>query len=205
MASDLVPTFLAAGAETRFGTLFTLAFHTGCRPGELLALNWDDWDFMGGRLQIRQSITFIAGGKWYLDEPKTAYGRRALRLDASMMEMMATHRKAQLEERMKAGKMWEDHGFIFCDEFGNPCSQDRIRYFFKQVVITAGLPNNFSPYSAQHTAATMMAEAGVHPEAAASRLGHKDAKITLDIYTRATEGMDSEASELLAKALKGQK
>lgn len=101
--------------------------------------------------------------------------------------------------------MWNDHGFIFCDEFGDPYSQDRIRYFFKQVVKAAGLPGNFSPYSARHSVATMMAEQGVHPKAAASRLGHADAKITLDIYTRATEGMDTEASELLSKAIRGKK
>jgi integrase len=205
MATDLIPAFLTAAAETRFGTIFTLAFHTGCRPGELLALTWKDVDSENKRIHIRQTITFIEGGKWYTDEPKTAYGRRTLRLEPETMEMMTSHRKKQLEERMRAGKMWNDHGFIFCDEFGNPYSQDRIRYYFKQVVKAAGLPGNFSPYSARHSAATMMAEQGVHPKAAASRLGHSDATITLNIYTRTTEGMDGDASEMISKAIKGKK
>jgi len=205
MATDLIPEFLKAAAETRFNTIFTLAFHTGCRPGELLALNWDDWDQKGGRLYIRKNITFFEGGKWELGEPKTAYGRRVLRLDETMMEMIGAHRKTQLEEMMRAGKMWNKHGFIFCDEFGSPYSQDRIRYYFKQVVKAAGLPGNFSPYSARHSAATMMAEQGVHPKAAASRLGHSDATITLNVYTRATEGMDGDASEMISKAIRGKK
>lgn len=205
IATDMVPAFLTAAAETRFDTIFTLAFHTGCRPGELLAITWKDFDADGKRLFIRRNITFIEGGKWYLDEPKTAYGRRTLKLEAAMIEMVLTHRKAQLEERLRAGKMWNDHDFIFCDEFGKPYSQDRIRYFFKQVVKAAGLPGNFSPYSARHSVATMMAEQNVHPKAAAARLGHADAKTTLNIYTRATEGMDSETSELLSKAIRGGK
>lgn len=205
MATSLIPAFLKAAAETRFGVIFNLAFHTGCRPGELLAIKWKELDVEGQRLHIRQNITFTEGGKWYLDEPKTAGGRRTLKLDGEMVEMLSAHRKAQLEERLKAGKMWSDHGFIFCDEFGNPYSQARINYFFKRVAKAAGLPTNFSPYSARHSVATMMAEQGVHPKAAAARLGHADAKITLDIYTRATEGMDNEASALLSKALRGQK
>lgn len=40
-----------------------------------------------------------------------------------MVETLAAHRKRQLEELMKAGKAWRDHGFIFCNEIGELYSQ----------------------------------------------------------------------------------
>jgi len=36
---------------TRFDMLFTLAFHTGCRPGETLGLKWDDLDMSAQTLK----------------------------------------------------------------------------------------------------------------------------------------------------------
>src|SRR5262249_15053597 len=42
MTADQVAKFLEAAQESRFENLFKLAFHVGFRPGELLALKWDD-------------------------------------------------------------------------------------------------------------------------------------------------------------------
>src|SRR5215468_9735240 len=44
MTPDQVASFLAAAEGHRFERLFKLAFHVGCRPGELLALKWADLD-----------------------------------------------------------------------------------------------------------------------------------------------------------------
>ncbi|MGH9841988.1 MAG: tyrosine-type recombinase/integrase [Blastocatellia bacterium] len=205
MTAEQAAQFLAAANESRFGVLFELAFQTGARPGELLALRWSDLDAEGRQLHIRQGITFIEGGRWYLDEPKTAHGRRTLRLSIGSVESLGGHRRRQLEERMKVGRMWNDHGFIFADELGEPYSQNRIRYYFKQLLKAADLPENFSPYSVRHTVATTMADEGVHPKAAAARLGHANTRTTLDIYTRSTAGMDDTASDALSRAISGRK
>ena len=42
MTAEQVAKFLDAAEGNRFENLFRLAFHVGCRPGELLALKWDD-------------------------------------------------------------------------------------------------------------------------------------------------------------------
>lgn len=107
---------LPAAEQTRFGAVFTLAFHTGCRPGELLGLTWPDLDAAATTLTIHQAINWRKGGEWYLDTPKTSYGRRVLRLTEGLIELLAAHRKHQLEEMMKAGKAWNRHDLIFADE-----------------------------------------------------------------------------------------
>ncbi len=104
MEPDQVMQFLAAARETRFGALFALAFHTGCRPGELLALKWDDLDTEARTLKIRRNIKWKSGEEWYLDDPKTDTSRRVLRLDAGMLDRLAEHRRRQLQERLKVGR-----------------------------------------------------------------------------------------------------
>jgi len=210
MTPDQVALFLASADETRFGSLFILAFHTGCRPGELLGLKWADLDATGQTLKIRQAINWRKGKKagepeWYLDTPKTAHGRRVLRLTDGLVEVMAAHRKRQLEERMKAGRVWNDHDFVFADEIGEPYSQSRLRYFFKQILKAAGLPDHFNPYSARHTSATLLMAGGINAKTISERLGHSDVHITLQTYTHPTADMQTEASEEIERALRGRK
>lgn len=150
MTPEQVSSFLQAAEETRFGAIFTLAFHTGCRPGELLGLRWEDLDIAARALTIRRAIHWRKGAEWYLDTPKTVHGRRVLRLTDSLIELLSVQRKRQLEERMRAGKAWNDHSFIFADEIGEPYSQGRLRYFCKQILQAAELPAHFNPYSARH-------------------------------------------------------
>lgn len=202
---DQVEKFLNAADETRFGPILTLAFHTGCRPGELLGLKWENLEASSMTLKIRQTIHWPKGGAWYLDTPKTAVGRRNLRLTDYLVEMLAQHRKRQLEERMKAGSAWSDHGLIFTDEVGEPYSQGRLRYYFKQILLAAGLPDHFNPYSARHTSATLLMASGINAKTVSDRLGHSDVRITLKTYTHPTAGMQNEASEEIERVLRRQK
>jgi integrase len=80
---------------------------------------------------------------------------------------------------MKVGQLWQDHGFIFTNEIGEPYTQKRIRYFFGQVLKAAGLPEHFSPYSDRHTSATLLMASGINPKTVSDRLGHSDVSITL--------------------------
>jgi integrase len=206
MAPEHIDRFLTAASETRFGCLLTLAFHTGCRPGELLGLRWSDLDATARRIHIRQAIHWRKAddprGHWYLDEPKTSYGRRTLALTDGLMEMVDAHRKRQLEERMKAGRAWANHNFIFCDEAGEPYSQTRLRYFFKQILSAAELPDNFNPYSARHSAATHMIGAGVDAKTVSRRLGHSDISITLGTYTHPTDEMEERAADEMERVIR---
>jgi integrase len=45
--------------------------------------------------------------------------------------------------------------------------------------------------------ATTLAEKGVHPSTAQKMLGHSDNRMTLVIYTHATDGMQDSATEAL--------
>ncbi len=210
MTSEQVGQFLTAANQTRFGSLFTLAFHTGCRPGELLGLKWDELDTSAQSLKILRTLKWDRSDEtgqyeWYLDTPKTVNSRRVIRLTGGLVEMLMTHRKRQLEERMKAGRSWRDHGFIFTNEIGEPYKQNAIRYYFGQVCVAAGLPEHFTPYSARHTSATLLMASGVNPTTVRDRLGHSNVKVTLQTYTHPTGEMQIEASEEIERAINGRK
>jgi integrase len=207
MTPEQARAFLQAAEQTRFGMLFVLAFHTGCRPGELLGLKWADFD--APLIHVRQTIHWRKiddpRGAWYLDEPKTEDSRRILRLDAETIERLSAHRKRQLEEKLRAGKAWRDHGFIFCDEIGEPYSHSKLQHYCKRILDAAGLPKIFNPYSARHSSATWMIEQGVSAKTVSGRLGHSDVATTMRYYVHSTEGMDEQAVDALTQVIKGKK
>jgi integrase len=209
MTPDQVMLFLHEAKATRFGTIFTLAFYTGCRPGELLGLRWDDLDSQSRVIKIRHTIHWRKGSEWYLETPKTIKGRRNLRLTDELIAMLDQHRKRQLEERIKAGGAWQNHNFIFCDEIGNPYRQGILTYRFKQILESTGLPKHFNPYSGRHTIATRIAtrmiEQGIDPKTVSEWLGHANVAITLKTYTHPTGSMHEAASEQAEALIRGQK
>src|SRR5262245_25956096 len=105
MTPSQVTRFLASAAGTRFEVLFNLAFHLGCRPGELLGLKWADIDAEARNLRINQSIVWRKAGDWYLKNPKTKLSRRTLPLTDALIEFLNAQRKRQLEARLKMGKL----------------------------------------------------------------------------------------------------
>ncbi len=205
MTSDQVKLFLNAASGNRFENLFKLAFHIGCRPGELLALKWKDLDPAARTLRINQSIVWRKGGDWYLKKPKTKLSRRTLPLTATQIEILNEQRRRQLEARMKVGKLWRNWDFIFCNEVGDPYPQWTLHKDCKLILRTAGLPSTFSPYTTRHTMATLLIAGGTNVKAVSERLGHSKVTITLQEYTHVSKGMQADVSEEIERLLGGKK
>ncbi|MGE0128055.1 MAG: tyrosine-type recombinase/integrase [Blastocatellales bacterium] len=205
MTPEQVMKFLAAAEGTRFDNLFKLAFHVGCRPGELLALKWSDLDTGARTLRINQSVVFRKAGDWYLKKPKTKLSRRTLPLTDALIEVLSAQRKRQLEARLKVGKLWTDHGFIFANEIGEPYPQWTLRDDWKVILKAAELPLNFVPYTTRHTMASVLIANGTNVKAVSERLGHSNVAITLQTYTHVSQGMQAEVSEEIERLLGGQK
>ena len=85
----------------RLEALYVLAITTGMRQGELLGLKWEDVDFEAGTLQVRRTLSTHVGRGFSFSPPKTAKGRRSIKLPELATSSLKKHRKAQLEERMK--------------------------------------------------------------------------------------------------------
>lgn len=76
-----------------------IAYYTGLRLGEVLALEWDDVDFGLGCLSVKrtekQSVPMEGGGHTYLAEPKTATSRRTVFFGEKLKQELLTERKRQ--------------------------------------------------------------------------------------------------------------
>ncbi len=104
----------------RLFAFFRLLAYTGARRGEILALRWSDLDFDKGMLSISKNRTQIRMRVIEQDSTKGGDGRRTVQLDSETVRLMKDHRKGQIEERMKAGSLWQDANYIFTQVNGLP-------------------------------------------------------------------------------------
>lgn len=191
----------AEAAGDRHASLFTLAVLAGCRKGELLALRWDDVDLTSGRLSIRRALKSLKDGVPEFGDPKTARGRRTLKLSRDAMAALRMQRAQQAEDKLALGPDYTDLGLIFATPLGTPLDPDNLNKRLKAALKRAGLAEHYTFHSLRHSAATMMLAAGVSPKTAADRLGHHSAGFTLDRYVHALESLDEDAADRIQDML----
>ena len=193
---------LAAARDDRLEALFVLAVHLGLRQGELLGLRWEDIDLDKGNLMVKRTLTRVEGGRPVFGTPKTAKGRRSLRLTAPAIEALRGHREAQDKTRDEMGPLWPDNGLVFRSTTGTPLERHNlVRRSFKPLLEKSGLPKELRFHDLRHTCATILLSKGKHPKYVQALLGHATVAITLDTYSHVLPGMGDQAAEAMEDAL----
>jgi integrase len=195
----------AVGGETvggdRFEALYVLAVTAGLRQGELLGLKWEDIALDRGLLQVRRTLSNTKGGEPVFSDPKTARGRRSVKLTARAVEALKRHRERQLEEREEVAGLWQNHGLVFPTQVGTAMSRHNlVARSFKPLLKRAGLPE-IRFHDLRHTCATLMLAVGANPKVAQETLGHANVTITLDTYSHLLPNMQDEVAEKVNELL----
>lgn len=145
--------------------LYLTATMTGLRQGELVALRWQDVDWVAGLVRVRRNYT-----RGRFGTPKTRRSSRAV--------PMADRLAAELERHFQRSRYQADEDLVFCHpELGRPYDASKSRKRFKDAVAAAGLrPVRF--HDLRHTFGTGMAAAGAPLRAIQEWMGHRDIQTT---------------------------
>ena len=191
--------FLASVADDRLRACWWLLLTRGMRRGELLGLRWEGIDLDGGSLRIVRTRVVVQG-QVTESVPKTAAGRRSVPLDSILVAELRAHRARQLEERLRAGRAWEDGGWVFTDELGHPIVPDTLSGRFDTLIARARV-RRVRLHDGRHSAATMLLDDGTPVHIVSAMLGHAKASITLDVYAHAVKRGGEMAGERLTARL----
>lgn len=194
--------FLESSKEDRLYPLWFLAATTGMRRSELLGLRWGDLDLEAGRLSIQQRVVLVDAKPVVLFGTKRESSRRLLKLDRATVQVLASWRVTQIEDRLAAGESWEDSGLVFTQTTGAGMHPERVSRRFRILRDRAGLPA-IRFHDLRHTYATVALQAGVPVKVVSERLGHKSTGITENLYLHVTPQMAEEAANTVANAILG--
>ena len=193
---------LEVATELPNGARWSVALALGLRQGEALGLLWDAVDLDAGTLTVRRALQRQAGEGLVLVEPKSRAGRRTIKLPDALRDALRVHRVRQTEQRLAAGNVWEDRGFVFCQPTGRPIDRRRDWQDWKTLLKAAGV-RDARLHDARHTAATLLLQQGVPARVVMDILGHSQISLTLGTYSHVVLELAQEAAERMGKALWG--
>lgn len=194
--------FLKAADVMPHGLIFEFALLTGMRPEEFLALQWSDVDLVR-RTATVQRVLVIHKGNVSFEKPKTPKSRRSIPLPAGLVKKLPAHKRAQAEQRLKVGPLWQANNLVFCSEVGTPLGIAHLTYrYFRPLLEKAKLPQ-IRLYDLRHSQATILLMADENPKVVSERLGHSTVRLTLDTYSHVLPTMQERATDKLEKMLYG--
>ncbi len=191
-----------------------LLVFTGCRRGEIMGLKWNKVDFNNSQITIDTNLLYSTDRGIYTDTPKTEKSKRTITLNSTVMELFKKYKKEQTVRRVKLGTYWNNTGFIFTQENGNPMHPDTLTDYCKKFENKYNniiqkynndkkdedkkkLLPHINPHAFRHTQASLLIQNGTDISSISARLGHSKISTTTDIYNHMLEQADKKVANTL--------
>lgn len=156
------------------GVSVMLALHTGLRIGEISALKWEDIDLEKKELSVSRTLQRILSSRKgrkteiSIGLAKSVSGYRKIPLNKKICEILKNKKKAATSPYV----VGENNRYF---------EPRTLSYQFKKILKRANLAN-LHFHQLRHTFATRLLEIGADVVSVSALLGHRSAKMTLDIY-----------------------
>lgn len=175
-----------------FGVIFDL--FTGLRLGELCGLRWQNVDMKQGtflvcetrnRLPNHDDSVAASTTVKTVASTKTDHSRRTVYLLDELFQDLKYYKEIQ-DSIAAEYPGYNQEGYVFCQENGQPYEPRTYQDLFKRCVRQAGIKDaNF--HALRHTFATRSLEQGMDVVTLSRLLGHANPSITMDKYGHALD------------------
>lgn len=200
---------LEACKKERLGFAIELDFMTGLRIGEICALKWSDFDFTEKIFDVRRTLQRIqkktsdireksAKTQIIEGDTKTKNGKRVIPITDVMYHKLMQHRSRQNFEKLRLGKGYADHGYVFANEFGYAVEPSYLRDVYERILKSAGV-SHYKFHTIRHTFATRAIENGAPVKIVSEILGHSSVQLTMDVYCHPSVSAKRSVMEKLEK------
>lgn len=174
-------------APTDYKVFFSLMAYLGLRRGEVLGLEYKDFDFTNKTVSIvrtsnyRNKTTGI-----YTSTPKTKTSCRVLSVPDVILDLVKQIKGEQLDQCIKCGDLWHKTDRLFITWCGEPMHPNTPYTWFQRFCEANNLPFK-GLHSFRHTFATQAITNGTDVATVSSVLGHSQTSTTLNLYTHAVQ------------------
>lgn len=183
---------------------------SGCRRGELIALEWDRINFDTSEIIIDRSTTI--GKRKTITKTTKTDERLTMTIPAVVMDMLKKLKKEQLEYRLSIGDKWKGNGkSVFIRDDGRQMYPSTPYRAFKRILQRYNadvkkesemLPD-IALHGLRHTMATLLIGKNVDIKTVSARLNHSNTATTMNIYAHALAELDKTAANTLDDMLTG--
>jgi integrase len=194
MTEDDILTFLEAAKTGPYYALYFLAFFSGLRRSELLALRWTDIDLPSSQLSVNRTLHRLNNGEIIFKEPKTQKSRHPVALSPATVQVLRDHKAGQEVERLLACKLPKEDDLVFSQPDGRPLKPDTVSHAFIALARRLGF-KGASLHSCRHSHATLLLKRNTHPAVVMQRLGHSSITVTINTYSHVVPSLQKNAAK----------
>lgn len=193
----------AKDSESHIYVFLLLALFTGMRKGELLALTWQDVDFINNTLRVNKSRTGTRKAiTQQITTPKTKSSNRYIPLNGYTVDALKAEKTKQEENRELFGDCFDNsNDFIIRNINGKPYSNlSAINRVVNRLTTKAGLPH-CTIHGFRHSVASILDDNGVPLQDISVLLGHEYTSTTERIYIKRRSKAKAETIRTLNSAI----
>lgn len=181
-----------------YAVMVYLAIDTGMRKGELAGLKWSDVDFEKSTININKQRNYVTGYGVLESPPKTDAGIRTVTISQTVLNLLKSYKKEQLQNRLKFGNAWKNEPYVFLHEDGSAIYPNRPYMWFTNFLKRHNLPK-ITFHQLRHSNASLLISSGEDVVTVSGRLGHSDKSITLNTYSHIIKSKEAQVANKMDK------
>ncbi|WP_195915447.1 tyrosine-type recombinase/integrase [Streptococcus parasanguinis] len=166
--------------ETSYDLFFVIAFFTGMRMGEILALNWNDINLLTNTIFVTKTVYFVNNTS-YINTTKTRSGTRNITINQKLAEMLIDWKVKQKEKLEEFTKNTEELQIIQSTPI--TITKNMIDKKFKQILERDKDLKKIRIHDFRHSHASLLINQGEDYLVVKERLGHASITTTIDTYS----------------------
>ena len=175
--------------------LYSVLLATGCRFGEVVALEWSDIDLENGTISISKNYNRFLK---LIGTPKSKAGVRTISIDKKTVNMLRLYKNRQRQLYLQSGARASSVVFATpTREYQNLATRQEA---LDRRCAEISIPR-FTFHAFRHTHASLLLNAGISYKELQYRLGHATLAMTMDIYSHLSADKEKEAVSYFEKAM----
>ena len=192
----------ALAMEPRHYRLFyLLSMYTGCRRGELCALQWSD--FAGTQngllLTVSRSRSSVPG-KGIVDGSTKNGKSREVYLSSDLRGILLAYKRHKQKEADKQRRRLSP--YLFTDERGQLIHPDTFTKRLRKIYAAIGFPQEYHLHTLRHYFVTSLLHCGVDKQTVADLVGHSDTGFLERTYCHPQQVQKEQAADSMLTMLR---
>ncbi|KSV60067.1 hypothetical protein ASU35_17465 [Acetivibrio ethanolgignens] len=182
---------------SRDGFILLFMMNLGLRVGEVLALEWDDFDFNNKIVYINKTVqsnvmNFETGksGTLIKKSTKTNAGIRILNLNDNVVEYLEELRKYNNRNNISSK-------YLCCTRVGTINSARNLQRSLDRILMKAQINKKVTLHTLRHTFGSVLLRKGVNIEVVSKLMGHANINITYNKYIHSIKEEEAKAMTMI--------
>ena len=171
---------LITNNEISYDLFFTIAFFTGMRMGEILALNWYDINLITNTIHVTKTAYFVNNTN-HINSTKTRAGTRRITINNKLTAMLTDWKEKQVDLLKEFTTDPESLQIIQSTPIA--ITKNMVDKKFKQILARNNNLKKIRIHDLRHSHASLLINQGEDYLVVKERLGHASITTTIDTYS----------------------